>query len=240
MRRLAAVRGAGARGGGMWKLLARGGPRRGHAGTVNVTLTDAGCKPAKLTLPAGPTTFEVTNDGTPRSREFEVLQGSRILGEVENMAPGSEQELLAHAARGQLQDLLPRRQEHRGRRADGQGRALVPRATRARLRLRCRPTAASSRARRPSWCRARRRSRPPSRAGDVAKAKRLYARGAHPVRADRAGRRVVRLARPAHRRARRRRRQGRRGPASTRSSRRCGRAAAPGARRRTRRSSSPT
>jgi iron uptake system component EfeO len=58
------------------------------ARTVKVTLTDAGCKPAKLDLPAGPTTFEVTNDGAAGVSEFEILAGSRILGEVENVAPG--------------------------------------------------------------------------------------------------------------------------------------------------------
>jgi iron uptake system component EfeO len=60
------------------------------AGTkrVDVTLTDAGCDPATLTLEAGPTTFVVTNAGTTRVSEFEVLDGSKILGEKENIASG--------------------------------------------------------------------------------------------------------------------------------------------------------
>jgi FTR1 family protein len=60
------------------------------AGTkkVNVTLTDAGCDPATLEVDAGPTTFVVTNSGTARVSEFEVLDGSKILGEKENLAPG--------------------------------------------------------------------------------------------------------------------------------------------------------
>jgi len=55
--------------------------------TVKVTLTDSGC-PASLDLQAGPTTFEVTNDGADAVSEFEILDGDRILGEVENLAPG--------------------------------------------------------------------------------------------------------------------------------------------------------
>jgi iron uptake system component EfeO len=55
--------------------------------TVKVRLTDAGC-PAKLSVTAGPTTFEVANDGAEEISEFEVLDGDHILGEVENLAPG--------------------------------------------------------------------------------------------------------------------------------------------------------
>jgi iron uptake system component EfeO len=60
------------------------------AGTkkVAVKLTDAGCEPATMKLDAGPTSFEVTSTGTGRVTEFEVLDGSKILGEKENIAPG--------------------------------------------------------------------------------------------------------------------------------------------------------
>jgi FTR1 family protein len=53
-----------------------------------VKLVDAGCSPAKLTLKAGRTTFKVINAGTSRISEMELLQGSRILGEKENLVPG--------------------------------------------------------------------------------------------------------------------------------------------------------
>jgi len=55
---------------------------------VQVSLTDAGCDPARLELPAGPTTFAVTNQGADAVSEFEVLDGGRVLGEVENLTPG--------------------------------------------------------------------------------------------------------------------------------------------------------
>jgi iron uptake system component EfeO len=55
---------------------------------VTVELTDAGCSPLKLRIPAGPTTFEATNKGTDKATEFEVLQGDRVLGEKENITEG--------------------------------------------------------------------------------------------------------------------------------------------------------
>ena len=55
---------------------------------VAVKLTDAGCEPASLKLNAGPTEFKVTNGGTGRVSEFEVLSGSRIVGEKENLVAG--------------------------------------------------------------------------------------------------------------------------------------------------------
>jgi iron uptake system component EfeO len=58
------------------------------ANAVQVKITEAGCEPAELEIEAGPTTFEVTNDGADEVNEFEVLDGERILGEAENLAPG--------------------------------------------------------------------------------------------------------------------------------------------------------
>jgi iron uptake system component EfeO len=56
--------------------------------TVKVTIDDEGC-PAKVKAKAGPITFEVSNKGSSGDvSEFEVLSGDRILGEVENIAPG--------------------------------------------------------------------------------------------------------------------------------------------------------
>jgi FTR1 family protein len=60
------------------------------AGTkqVAIKLTDAGCEPAQMKLDAGRVEFKVTNGGTGRVSEFEVLSGSRILGEKENLVAG--------------------------------------------------------------------------------------------------------------------------------------------------------
>jgi high-affinity iron transporter len=68
------------------------GSSSGGAGSgskhVKVTLTDEGCSPAKISAQSGPTTFDVSNDGADAVTEFEVLKGSNIVGEVENVAAG--------------------------------------------------------------------------------------------------------------------------------------------------------
>ena len=56
--------------------------------TVEIKLTDAGCDPAHVEVPAGPTSFEITNDGADAVSEFEVLDGGKVLGERENLTPG--------------------------------------------------------------------------------------------------------------------------------------------------------
>jgi len=55
---------------------------------VRIALTDNGCAPAHLSIPAGPATFEITNKGSDKATEFEVLKGSQILGEKENITDG--------------------------------------------------------------------------------------------------------------------------------------------------------
>jgi len=55
--------------------------------TVAVKLTPDGC-PKPLTVKPGSVTFKVSNDGADNVSEFEVLQGGKIVGEVENIAPG--------------------------------------------------------------------------------------------------------------------------------------------------------
>jgi high-affinity iron transporter len=60
----------------------------GGAKTVNVSISDAGCEPAALTVASGPTTFEVANKGSAKVTEYEVLKGNRALAEVENVTSG--------------------------------------------------------------------------------------------------------------------------------------------------------
>jgi FTR1 family protein len=56
--------------------------------TVNVAITDEGCEPASLKLASGAATFVVTNKAASRATEYEVVQGSRTLAEVENVTDG--------------------------------------------------------------------------------------------------------------------------------------------------------
>ncbi|MDQ1376827.1 MAG: iron uptake system component EfeO [Acidimicrobiaceae bacterium] len=58
--------------------------------TIEVTLSDDGCAPRNIAATAGPTTFKVTNSATAAVTEFEVMDGSKILGEVENVVPGAD------------------------------------------------------------------------------------------------------------------------------------------------------
>jgi iron uptake system component EfeO len=58
------------------------------ARTIDVVLTNAGCEPASIAASAGPTTFHVTNDDAGGVTEFEILDGAKIVGEVENVTPG--------------------------------------------------------------------------------------------------------------------------------------------------------
>lgn len=55
---------------------------------VNVTLTDASCTPDRGSVPAGPVTFHVTNEGGDRVFEVALVQVHRVLGEKESLTPG--------------------------------------------------------------------------------------------------------------------------------------------------------
>jgi len=58
------------------------------AKVVNVTLTNDGCKPDAATQGAGPMTFKVKNSDATAPTEVELLQGDVIMGEKENLTPG--------------------------------------------------------------------------------------------------------------------------------------------------------
>jgi iron uptake system component EfeO len=62
---------------------ASGGP-----GQVTVVATKTGCTSTPATVAAGPYTFKVSNSNAPAVSEIELQQGSRILGEKENLIPG--------------------------------------------------------------------------------------------------------------------------------------------------------
>src|SRR2546423_13220857 len=60
--------------------------------SVPVTADDTTCRPATTSLAAGKTTFSVKNTGKDVT-ELYVLQGTKALGEVENVSPGSTRSL---------------------------------------------------------------------------------------------------------------------------------------------------
>lgn len=55
---------------------------------LDFALTDDGCDPVDAEVPAGPVTFNISNDGTAEHTELEVLDGDNILGERENITEG--------------------------------------------------------------------------------------------------------------------------------------------------------
>jgi iron uptake system component EfeO len=55
---------------------------------LSFELTDEGCLPHQANAPAGPITFEAENTGSTKVTEIEVMEGDTILGEKENLSDG--------------------------------------------------------------------------------------------------------------------------------------------------------
>jgi iron uptake system EfeUOB component EfeO/EfeM len=66
---------------------ARTNPPEVAPGEIAVTVTDATCEPAELTVPAGKSTFRIHN-ASDRPLEWEILDGVMVVAERENIAPG--------------------------------------------------------------------------------------------------------------------------------------------------------
>ncbi|WP_329179249.1 iron uptake system protein EfeO [Streptomyces sp. NBC_01477] len=56
--------------------------------TVTIGISDKGCAPTPATAPAGTVKFDVSNKGSAKVTEAELLDGGKILGEKENLTPG--------------------------------------------------------------------------------------------------------------------------------------------------------
>lgn len=57
-------------------------------GPITVTANDTACEVARTEAPAGQIEFTVTNKGTKINEFYVYAEGDRIMGEVENIAPG--------------------------------------------------------------------------------------------------------------------------------------------------------
>jgi iron uptake system component EfeO len=69
-----------------------GGSTAAAGGSIAVTVNDQGCSPSTIEATAGELVFAVTNGGT-EAGEFEVLEGTQVLDEVENIVPSVTQNL---------------------------------------------------------------------------------------------------------------------------------------------------
>ncbi|HEY1887338.1 MAG TPA: iron uptake system protein EfeO [Roseiarcus sp.] len=63
-------------------------------GPILITLTDAGCEPAKVDVTAGKTTFSIKNESR-HAVEWEILKDVMVVDERENILPGFAQTLTA-------------------------------------------------------------------------------------------------------------------------------------------------
>ncbi|MFD4192438.1 iron uptake system protein EfeO [Amycolatopsis thermoflava] len=71
-----------------------GGDQNAAAGgPITVDATDTACTVSATTANAGNVTFEVTNKGTKVTEFYLYAEGDRIMGEVENIAPGLTRKL---------------------------------------------------------------------------------------------------------------------------------------------------
>jgi iron uptake system component EfeO len=74
---------------------------------VAVTLSNDGCAPRPATAPAGAVTITVSNKNGSAVSEAELLQGSHVLGEKENLTPGLSGSFSLQLAAGQYQLSCP-------------------------------------------------------------------------------------------------------------------------------------
>ncbi len=65
---------------------------QGPEARVQVALSETGCDPTTISVPAGPVVFEITNLGGDVG-EFEILDGDFVVDEVENIVPGFQSDL---------------------------------------------------------------------------------------------------------------------------------------------------
>ncbi|WP_327008358.1 EfeM/EfeO family lipoprotein [Dactylosporangium sp. NBC_01737] len=69
-------------------------------GKIAVTATDTECKVEKTEVTSGPVTFAISNKGAKVTEFYVYASGDRIMGEVENVAPGLSRELIVELPAG--------------------------------------------------------------------------------------------------------------------------------------------
>ncbi|MET8140029.1 iron uptake system protein EfeO [Sphaerisporangium sp. NPDC005288] len=72
----------------------------GKPGKISVAASDTDCKVSATDLPAGTSTFAVTNGGTKVTEFYVYAAGDRVMGEVENVVPGLTREVLIELPAG--------------------------------------------------------------------------------------------------------------------------------------------
>jgi iron uptake system component EfeO len=67
---------------------------------VDVTATDEACDLSDSSLAAGTTTFTITNNGSSVTEFYVYSAGDKIEGEVENIGPGLQRDLVVDLVAG--------------------------------------------------------------------------------------------------------------------------------------------
>jgi iron uptake system component EfeO len=80
---------------------------------VRVNLSEAGCDPAAISVPAGPVVLELTNQGGDVA-EFEILRGDFVVDEAENIVPGFQDDLVTRLDGGEYTTVCYSLQSPRG------------------------------------------------------------------------------------------------------------------------------
>ena len=80
--------------------------RRPPADTIAVTATDTACEVGQHRARRRPATFTVTNTGSKVTEFYVYAAGDRVMGEVENIAPGLSRELHVELPAGHVRDRL--------------------------------------------------------------------------------------------------------------------------------------
>jgi iron uptake system component EfeO len=101
--RIVAVVAAGVLAGGLSACAAETPAATGAAGPVTVKATDSACEVSRAQLDAGTAVFTVTNGGQKVTEFYVYAAGDRVVGEVENIAPGLSRELRVELPAGTYQ-----------------------------------------------------------------------------------------------------------------------------------------
>lgn len=70
---------------------------------IAITATDTECRVARTDLPAGDTTFRVTNDGKDVTEVYVYADGDKVVTEKEDIGPGTSATFTADLAAGEYQ-----------------------------------------------------------------------------------------------------------------------------------------
>jgi iron uptake system component EfeO len=80
-----------------------GGSDDAAVANIPVAATDGGCEVGTTELPAGTHTFAITNTGSKVTEFYVYADGDRVMGEIENIAPGLSRDLLVELPAGEYE-----------------------------------------------------------------------------------------------------------------------------------------